>query len=179
MSALKPPRRVMDSTHLDHTARQHWVDRHAHRTAPSQCSTPALRIALHATKVRAAPRTALQDLILLRDQPRENVEHCVCGSQKTAKQITNSHNISFTHRAAERHVCTLAELTNWAHSACCNPIKNHPGGAHPTHIPRAADLRRPPNKWVGRGEGSSIGVEGRNGRSRGGVGRRASRLEYQ
>jgi hypothetical protein len=26
---LKPRRRVLDSTHLDHTARQHWVDRHA------------------------------------------------------------------------------------------------------------------------------------------------------
>ena len=29
LSALKPPGRVLDSTHLDHTARQHWVDRHA------------------------------------------------------------------------------------------------------------------------------------------------------
>ena len=29
LSALKPPRRVLDSTHLDHTAIQHWVDRHA------------------------------------------------------------------------------------------------------------------------------------------------------
>ena len=27
LSALKPPRRVLDSTHLDHTARQHLVDR--------------------------------------------------------------------------------------------------------------------------------------------------------
>jgi len=29
LSALKPPMRVLDSTHLDHIARQHWVDRHA------------------------------------------------------------------------------------------------------------------------------------------------------
>ena len=29
LSALKPPRRVLDSTHLDHTARPRWVDRHA------------------------------------------------------------------------------------------------------------------------------------------------------
>ena len=29
LSALKPPRRVPDSTHLDHTAREHWIDRHA------------------------------------------------------------------------------------------------------------------------------------------------------
>eukprot|EP00964_Phaeocystis_antarctica_P075707 scaffold46749_cov69-Phaeocystis_antarctica.AAC.1 len=30
LSALKPSRRVLDSTHLGHTATQHWVDRHAH-----------------------------------------------------------------------------------------------------------------------------------------------------
>jgi hypothetical protein len=36
-------RRVLDSTHLYHTARQHRVDRHApYSPAPSQCSTPAL-----------------------------------------------------------------------------------------------------------------------------------------
>ena len=29
LSDLKPPRRVLDSAHLDHTAKQHWVDRHA------------------------------------------------------------------------------------------------------------------------------------------------------
>ena len=36
-------RRVLDSTHLYHTARQHRVDRHApYSPTPSQCSTPAL-----------------------------------------------------------------------------------------------------------------------------------------
>ena len=35
------PRRVMDSTHLDHTARQHWVDRHApYSPAPVLNSSP-------------------------------------------------------------------------------------------------------------------------------------------
>eukprot|EP00964_Phaeocystis_antarctica_P043859 scaffold25167_cov54-Phaeocystis_antarctica.AAC.4 len=29
LSALKPSRRVLDSTHLVHTATQHWIDRHA------------------------------------------------------------------------------------------------------------------------------------------------------
>ena len=41
LSALKPPRRELDFTHLDHTARQHWVDRHG--TVQPRPSAPTLQ----------------------------------------------------------------------------------------------------------------------------------------
>jgi hypothetical protein len=53
LSALKPPRRVLDSTHIDHTATDNTGSTDTHRTAPSQCSTPALLSAVGRVVVRS------------------------------------------------------------------------------------------------------------------------------